>query len=89
MLKRFTVAAPAAEPAAAATYSDLLQPVPNALHALKADDAARAKESPTLQEAQFVVRPPYWHRRFYHHHHITTTTMVSFLYSAMRVGGVV
>lgn len=55
-------AAPAA-PAAVApaqSYADLLQPVPNAVAAMQADDASRAQQ-PRIQLAQF--------RGHHHHHH--------------------
>ena len=60
------------ETAEAANYRDLLEPVPNALTALKADDAriaARATESQPVQTAQVIIRGPYRYRRYYHHHH--------------------
>jgi hypothetical protein len=52
-------AARVAQPAAQ-SYADLLQPVPNAVAALQADEAARAQQ-PTLQLVQF--------RGHHHHHH--------------------
>lgn len=64
-------AAPATEPATPATYRDLLEPVPNALSALKNDDAriAQARDSRGVEMAQFIVRDPYRYRRYHHHHH--------------------
>jgi hypothetical protein len=54
---------PGAEPLSATTYRDLLEPVPNAVALLKADDAARAQQRPAqLQLAQ-------WHHHHHHHHH--------------------
>jgi hypothetical protein len=50
--------------APAANYRDLLEPVPNALDALKADDAQTAAEQQPLQMAQF-----YYHHHHHHHHH--------------------
>jgi hypothetical protein len=48
---------------APASYRDLLEPIPNALAALKADDAARARQAPArVQLAQF-------HHHHHHHHH--------------------
>jgi hypothetical protein len=48
-----------------ATYRDLLEPVPNAVALLKADDAARAEQPPArVQLAQF-----YHHHHHHHHHH--------------------
>ena len=66
------------EPLAAASYRDLLEPVPNALALLKADDARRA-ETPLagdVQVAQAVIVRDHHH----HHHH---------RYGRMRVGPVV
>jgi hypothetical protein len=55
-------AAPAARVAqpAAQSYADLLQPVPDAVAALQADEAARAQQ-PKVELAQF--------RGHHHHHH--------------------
>jgi hypothetical protein len=44
--------------AAPASYQELLKPVPNAVAALKADDAARAEGGADVKLAQY-----------YHHHH--------------------
>ena len=53
-----------AEPLAATSYRDLLEPIPNAVALLKADDAARAQERPAqVQLAQ------YHHHHHHHHHH--------------------
>ncbi len=57
-----------AEPAPSATnlsYRDLLEPVPNALAALKADDARLAKEN----EANVQVAQYYYHHHHHHHHY--------------------
>lgn len=57
--------------ARATNYGDLLEPIPNALQQLKADDARRAEASGT-EVAQVVVgvgRHRYWRRRYHHHHH--------------------
>jgi hypothetical protein len=52
-----------AEPLSATTYRDLLEPVPNAVALLKADDAARAQLQPMrVQLAQ------YYHHHHHHHH---------------------
>ncbi|HVC51790.1 MAG TPA: hypothetical protein VND87_07195 [Stellaceae bacterium] len=67
----------------ASSYADLLAPIPNAIAALQADDAARAPQNPT-EMAQYYNYPysytysypqyynrPY-HRHYYrhsHHHH--------------------
>jgi len=53
-----------AELASAISYSDLLQPIPNAVALLKADDAARTQQGPVrVQLAQ------YYHHHHHHHHH--------------------
>jgi hypothetical protein len=58
-------ASPAEPPAAAQSYADLLDPIPNALEALIADDLKRARQpKPLLQLAQF-----YYHHHHHHHHH--------------------
>jgi hypothetical protein len=46
------------EPTAPTTYSDLLEPIPNAVALLRADDAKRAEQPPRERTAQY-----------YHHHH--------------------
>ena len=57
----------------ASSYADLLAPVPNAVEALKADDAARAQEAAAeVQLAQYYpypYPPPYYYYRHHHHHH--------------------
>ena len=55
-----TKSAPAPDPVAATSYADLLTPVPNALEALKVDNAARA-QSVHVDGVQLA--------RYYHHHH--------------------
>ena len=52
-----------ADPASATTYRDLLEPVPNAVAALIADDAARAQRDPA------DVRLAQYHHHHHHHHH--------------------
>jgi hypothetical protein len=59
--------------APAASYRDLLEPVPNALTALRADDArgtAPASEGARVAET-VIVRHHHHHRwrRHHHHHH--------------------
>ncbi len=49
------------QPLAASSYAELLEPVPNALEALKADDAA--PRPARVQLAQ------YHHHHHHHHHH--------------------
>jgi hypothetical protein len=51
------------EPAPATSYQDLLAPIPNAVAALKADDARRAEAGTSEQLAQ------YHHHHHHHHHH--------------------
>jgi hypothetical protein len=66
------------EPAvpAAATYSDLLQPIPNAAERLKIADMQedQATPAPRLIEAQYYAHHHHHHhrrryRRQHHHHH--------------------
>ena len=61
-------AAPAREPElpAATSYRDLLDPIPNALPLLKADDQ-RLAQSGTTKTAQVVVG--HHHHHHHHHHH--------------------
>jgi hypothetical protein len=50
------------------SYADLLEPIPNALEALIADDMAKARQpKPLLQLAQFYY--PHHHHHHHHHHH--------------------
>lgn len=68
-------AAPAAPVASAASYAELLSPIPNALEALAtADDLAAARG----QQDEGLVQPAgwrhhhhhrAWRRRYHHHHH--------------------
>ena len=53
-------------PAQPASYRDLLEPIPNAIAQLKADDAARAltDSSAKLELVQF-----HHHHHHHHHHH--------------------
>lgn len=75
-------AAPVNEPGAALqalSYSDLLQPIPNALDLLKQHDAQLAAQEVAddamVEPAQFYYYEHHHHhhnydrRRFYHHHH--------------------
>lgn len=59
-------AAPAARIAqpAAQSYADLLQPVPNAVAALQADEVARAQQPAKLELVRF-----HHHHHHHHHHH--------------------
>ncbi|HUC51683.1 MAG TPA: hypothetical protein VMA30_20045 [Xanthobacteraceae bacterium] len=56
------------EMAPAASYRDLLDPVPNALPALKADDAKRDEAAGT-EVAQISVQVGHHHHHHHHHHH--------------------
>ncbi len=60
-------AAPAQQPqlAVPANYRDLLEPVPNALAMLKAEDAAQTHASPAAK----VERVQYYRHHHHHHHH--------------------
>lgn len=60
-------AAPAQQtkPATPASYKELLEPIPNAVALLKADDSARAHTSPTAK----VELVQYHHHHHHHHHH--------------------
>jgi hypothetical protein len=60
---------PTAPSAAPQSYADLLEPIPNALAALIADELARARQpKPLVQIAQFYHHHHH-HHSFYHHHH--------------------
>jgi hypothetical protein len=58
----------------AASYSDLLAPVQNAVAVMKADDAARARKQEQrqaegdVQLAQYYYGPEYYHHHHHHHH---------------------
>jgi hypothetical protein len=56
------------EMAPATSYRDLLDPVPNAMSALKADDAKR-NEAPKTELAQISVQVGGGGHHHYHHHH--------------------
>jgi len=47
------------------SYAELLEPIPDAVAMLKADDATRTGETPLVQLAQYH----HHHHHFYHHHH--------------------
>jgi hypothetical protein len=51
----------------AAGYRELLNPVPNAVAALKADDARREAEARNVKTAQVSVQ--FGHHHHHHHHH--------------------
>jgi hypothetical protein len=59
----------------AANYADLLEPVPNAVTVLAADDQRLQEQQPTVQLAQYHHHHHHHHvvvihRRHHHHHHI-------------------
>jgi hypothetical protein len=60
--------ATASDPLAAASYADLLAPVPNALAALEADNAARA-QAVKVDGVQLARYYHHHHHRYHHHHH--------------------
>jgi len=67
--------APAANPSGApASYADLLNPIPNAVEQLKADDLARAQEAADgldgakLAQVYYPYPPPYYYHHHHHHH---------------------
>jgi hypothetical protein len=49
----------------AASYAELLTPIPNAVERLKLADAEAQAQQPRLIEAQFIVP----HHHHHHHHH--------------------
>ena len=51
----------------ASAYRELLNPVPNAVAALKADDARRDAEARNVKTAQVSVQ--FGHHHHHHHHH--------------------
>ena len=60
------VSAPGSELAPATNYRELLDPVPNALSALKADDT---QETAVVRKAQYHHHHHRYFRRRHHHHH--------------------
>jgi hypothetical protein len=52
-----------------ASYRDLLNPVSNALDALKADDARRASAPAAEELAQVTIGVGHHHHHHHHHHH--------------------
>src|ERR1700758_2629781 len=59
--------APSSGLAPAASYSDLLAPIPNAVSALKADDARRAGSA--SEERPVQLTQLFYHHHHHHHHH--------------------
>jgi hypothetical protein len=64
------VSAPGSELAPAMNYRALLDPVPNALSALKADDTRLAGAgSSQLAETAVIRKVQYYHHHHHHHRH--------------------
>jgi hypothetical protein len=59
-----------AETMRAASYADLLTPIPNAVALLDADDAARSQR-PAAEDAGGVQVAQYHHHHHHHHHRRT------------------
>lgn len=51
-------------PAAPRSYAELLDPIPNPVALLRADDALRAQQTPRVQLSQYQD-----HHHHHHHHH--------------------
>lgn len=66
--------AQATELAPAATYRDLLDPIPNALTVLKADDARLAET-----QAGDGVQLAQYHHHHHHHHHVVPHIIRQFI----------
>jgi hypothetical protein len=62
------VPAPANQPASVTTYRDLLDPVPNAVAALKADDARLAEKTAAEASGDQVAQLVFEHHHHHHHH---------------------
>ncbi len=63
-------AAPATQsqqPLAASSYAELLEPVPNAVQALEADNSAQ--QPARMQLAQYHHHHHHYHHHHHHHHH--------------------
>lgn len=58
-------AIPMQELATATNYADLLTPVPNAVSALKADDARLIQ----VDEKKIIIKKKKHHHHHHHHHH--------------------
>jgi hypothetical protein len=61
-------AAPAQTTAEPTSYRDLLNPVPNAVAALKADEAQTAQKSDEAANEMQVAQVFYRHHHHHHHH---------------------
>jgi hypothetical protein len=66
-------------PSPAASYRNLLNPVPNALEALKADDARRASDQTVSTKVAQVVIGVGHHHHHHHHHHVVPRVHVRVL----------
>jgi hypothetical protein len=53
----------------AASYRDLLEPVPDAVSQLKADDARLAEQPASAEQGEQVAQMGYRHHHHHHHHH--------------------
>lgn len=60
---------PQAKLAPAASYADLLKPVPNAVAVLRDDEAGRTEAPARVELAQFFRHHHHHHGFFHHHHH--------------------
>jgi len=63
-------------PNPAASYRDLLNPVPNALEALKADDARLANTPPDQVKVAQVGVVVGHHHHHHHHHHVAPRVVI-------------
>jgi hypothetical protein len=59
----------AADPAQPSSYAELLAPVDNAVALMRADDAARSRQSTPEGDVQLADYYDYGPRRYHHHHH--------------------
>jgi hypothetical protein len=61
--------APTSQLPPATSYRDLLDPIPDAVSLLKADDARLAEQPASVEQAEQVAQF-YHHHHHHHHHHI-------------------
>jgi hypothetical protein len=59
---------PQSQPTTTLSYRDLLEPVPDAVAALKADDV-RLAETPAVSAKDAGLQVAQWHHHHHHHHH--------------------
>jgi hypothetical protein len=59
--------APSLRPAQ--SFSELLDPIPNAVEILAADDEGPTAQAPQIQLVQYHHHHHHHHHMFYHHHH--------------------